>query len=366
MSNTTNIPQRVSEVYEIFQNYFSPEFVDLQEASGMNHWIMVWWPLVTVTNDNGRSIVIKDLYARILVTPEGKIPYEFRGFQLNKTTFSYDQWTSGYVHSHVPSLYYRRGKPEFADPCLGTGPINNTIMDLKNNYEEAVWMLFCRELSLYVTVESLRGGPYIKLETVGATKRLSGFERFTEVDSIPYIHYRNWTSEEALKTFLKEFTLWYLQNGHLKFNYRQERFRCGLPYYDFMIDISNSFIEWYNMFGNRDVLQRLYEDGTLMSVRVSQGKFYKSAQENRTNHFSVEGASMFMFKGEQKHLHIESPTSEGEGTVTTILHHEIAMYILGRILQIINYRYCNEHNKLPESGSTQEGTSSTYKTVFYL
>jgi hypothetical protein len=139
-----------------------------------------------------------------------------------------------------------------------------------------------------------------------------------------------------------------------------------MPYYDFMIDISNSFIDWYNMFGERDILLLLSESSVLMSVRVSQGKFYRSQCENHTSHLAVEGASMFTFKGEEKHLHIESPTAEGEGTVTTVLHHDIAMYILGRILQIINYRYCNEHNKLPESGSIQEGTSSTYKTVFYL
>lgn len=361
MSNTTNIPQRVAEVYEIFQNFFGSQFVDLNYPDSETYYIMVWWPIVTVTNDNNKSVVIKDLYAKIRITPEGNIPYESRGFMLNRTTFSNEQWLSGYSHSHIPRIWGE--VPSFANPCLGTGPINNTIMDLKNNYEEALWMLFCQELSLYVTVESLRGDPYIKLESIGAEKKLPGFDGFTEIDSLNYGY--SYDTAQQLKTLLKDFTLWYLQHGHLKFNYSQERFKCGLPYYDYMIDISNSFIEWYNLFGTRDLLNRFFNEKVLISAIVSQGKFYKSAIENPREYNSLEGASMFWFKGEVKRLHIEPP-ADNEETITTLLHHRIAMYILGRILQVINNRFCNEHNKLPESGSTQEGTSSTYQTVLYL
>ena len=365
MSNTTNIPQRVQDVYEIFQNFFGEQFVDLQYNSGGGPYaIMVWWPTVTVTNDNNRSIVIKDLYAKIVVTSEGRIPYENRGFQLNRTTFSNDQWLSEYSHSHIPRIS-RFGVPNFANPCLGTGPINNTIVDLKNSYEEAVWMLFCQELSLYVTVESLRGGPYIRMESIGASKDLPGFQKFTTVETLYYTYTRNIDKDE-FDSKLREFILWYLEHGHLKFNYRQEEFRCGLPYYDFMIDISNSFIEWFNLFGERSRLTKLYNNSILIQAIVSQGKFYKNATENPINTASIEGQHVLTFKGESKTLHIEAPSSDSEQTVTTLLHHDIAMYILGRILRIINYRYCNEHNKLPESGSTQEGTSSTYQTVFYL
>jgi len=179
----------VYDVYEIFKNFYGEEFTDLQEMPsdeelsdmlrqfwdiqpmGTNSYelddedyatlksrydntraiIMVWWPSVTVSNENDRSILIHDLYARVDITPDGRIPYEMTGFKLNRTTFTDVQFESGYIHSHVPS---RCGLPNFQNPCLGRGPIRNTIADLKNNYEEALWMLFCQELSLYVTVES--------------------------------------------------------------------------------------------------------------------------------------------------------------------------------------------------------------------
>lgn len=361
MSNTTSIPQRVADVYEIFKNFFGEQFTDLQTCGG--YYIMVWWPTVTVTNDNNKNVIIKDLYARIQVTSQGKIPYENRGFMLNRTTFSNEQWASGYSHSHIPRIYHQE-IPRWANPCLGRGPINNTIMDLKNEYEEAVWMLFCQELALYVTVESLAGGPYIRMEEIGASKELRDFRKFTQVENIRYFG-RGFEDEDFDRT-LKEFILWYLQHGHLKFDYSQERFKCGLPYYDFMIDISNSFIEWFNLFGTRSKLEVLYQNDIILEVKVAQGKFYKSDALSPINTSNVEGRPILQFKGDVKNLHIEPPVLDNEEYLTTLLHHNLAMYILGRILRVINYRYCNEHNKLPESGSIQEGTSSTYQTVFYL
>lgn len=361
MPDTTNVPQRVRDVYEIFQNFFGEQFTDLQTFE--NHYIFVWWPTVTITNDYNKSVIIKDLYARIRITSEGRIPYEDRGFTLNRTTFSSEQWECGYSHSHLPRRYNQE-KPHWTYPCLGRGPISNTIMDLKNNYEEAVWMLFCQELALYVTVESLRGGPYIKMEEIGASKELSGFKKFTQVEDIGF-PFKDSQVGSYYDGMLKDFTLWYLQHGHLKFNYSQEAFRCGLSYFDYMIDISNSFIEWFNLFGTREKIPSLYQYAILTQAKAAQGKFYRSTVPNPVDVSDIEGTPMFQFKGEMKHLHIE-PAAESNSHITTLLHHEVAMYILGRILRIINYRYCNEHNKLPESGSIKEGTSSTYKTVFYL
>ena len=119
--------KNVYNVYEIFQDFFVEEFVDLQfennngltfdakylipsnideesfadtdlteaelnEAKAFgNRWIAciyVWWPNVTVTNENNRSIQIKDLYAKIRVNKDGYIPYEYEGFTLLRSTFS--------------------------------------------------------------------------------------------------------------------------------------------------------------------------------------------------------------------------------------------------------------------------------------
>ena len=390
----------VYDVYEIFKNFYGEEFTDLQEMPsdeelsdmlrqfwdiqpmGTNSYelddedyatlksrydntraiIMVWWPSVTVSNENDRSILIHDLYARVDITPDGRIPYEMTGFKLNRTTFTDVQFESGYIHSHVPS---RCGLPNFQNPCLGRGPIRNTIADLKNNYEEALWMLFCQELSLYVTVESLTGGPYIKLEEVSNLHKSFTFSGFTlgsyeniNSDIIRGCEGFNVSFADALK----DFTKYYISQGTFPVSYANGEYMCSLSYFDYMISISNAFISWFNMKGRRDMLSfvRKYVVG---KVIAKEGKFYRlSSNTSRSSSDTYEGQTVLTFKGNDIPLRIIHNDSEQDTHTVTLLDHNIAMYIYTGILKIINYRYKNEHhNTDPDRTSAQ-----TYQTVRYL
>ena len=395
---------KVYEVYDIFQNFFGEEYTDLQllptdeaffhtvnhhfhttivhdngEENGFNvtegvirslkreyetlkPYILVWWPRVTVTNENNKSVVIQDLYAKVEITTEGRIPYENRGFKLNRTTFTEVQFNSGYLHSHIPHF---SGVPDFDNPCLGTGPINNTIMDLKNGFEDTVWMLFCQELSLYVTVESLRGGPYFRMENIGSRRSLVGFSDFASNFNhlIELQGFQRNNDERRFKEMLREFIKYYLENGHLSISYKNKSYQSGLSYFDYMIDISNAFIDFFNQSGNRDSLQNLYRDNILVKAFAAGNKFYRTADSISNNNSTLEGTEMFRFKGEMKTLHIIGSSGD-EVYETVLLHNDIALFILHSILRIINYRYRNEHNK--QIGSNQTGTSTTNQTVCYL
>ena len=393
----------VFDVYEIFQNFFGERFTDLQEIptdedmadmlsaleiepledgrydipgpklrrvnatySTLKPFILVWWPRVTVTNENDKSVQIQDLYAKVFLTIEGRIPYEYRGFKLNRTTFPENQFTSGYLHSHIPHF---SGVPMFSDPCLGTGPINNTIMDLKNGYEETLWMLFCQELSLYVTVESLRGGPYFRMEQIGSEVRLSGFmdynSSFQSFDSLSGFTTYTTASCAIFKDLLKTFTIYYLHNGHLALSYKDGRFIQGMPYFDFMVDISNCFIDFFNTYGDGESVSGLYSRGILTPAIAANNQFY--SVRNRVPHdlSRYEGEPMFEFKGEMKHLHIETG-HEGSREEIRLLHYKIAMFILYNLLKIINYRYKNEYNSKQLGDSSSTAVASTSQTVVYL
>ena len=128
--------------------------------------IYVWWPRVTVTNEYNKSVNIQDLYAKIEIQNDGTIPYECNGFKLNRATYTREQFISGYMHSHI-NIIPKNNFTQFQIPCLGRGPIISTIGTLKNDYDEATWMLFCQELSMYVTVESISGGPYRRMDNIG-------------------------------------------------------------------------------------------------------------------------------------------------------------------------------------------------------
>lgn len=386
----------VQEVYQIFQNFFGEQFTDLQlipdsqiiqllESLGISEhegyyigeegqWdnvkrnlssaissILVWWPSVTVSNENDRSINIYDLYAKIELTTEGRIPYENRGFTLNRTTFPELQYYSGYLHSHIPGF---RGVPSFSNPCLGTSPIINTIMDLKNEYDETTWMLFCQELSLCVTVESLSGGPYIRLEYVGHGRLLPDYRGYDD----GWRSYSETTFIDCLP-YLEEFTVFYLQHGHLAFNYKNDDYEVGMLYFDFIIDISNSFIDFINdkvSSGNLplNTPDHLFEKGLLVKCLAVNGKFYRP-QELTEAQFNDEGHPMFMFKGEMKNLHIICENNEGAST-SIVIKHGMAMYILTNILKIINYRYRNAYYRKQIGDSSSVNAAPSYKTVIYI
>ena len=395
----------VYDVYEVFQNFFGEAHTDLQllpsdedifsramacesvtettDESGerrlecndsvinvlkrhytnLRPFLLVWWPRVTVTNENDRSVEIQDLYAKVEINIEGRIPYESRGFKLCRTTFSEAQFNSGYMHSHVPRFI---NVPSYENPCLGSGPINNTILDLKNGYEETLWMLFCQELSLYVTVESLSGGPYFRMESIGSEVRLAGFGEYNDASHITAIcHNHNRRSDEEmenLKGKIRRFSKYYLQNGHLCLSYKDEKFEVGMPYFDFMVDISNSFISFCNNNDRVEEVHTMYDDDILVKAIVSNGIFYRPGQNTPRDISQFEGTNMFPFKGEMKHLHIERETSREEVEITTLLHHDIAMFILKNVLKIINYRYKNEYTSKLRGSQT----APTYKTVAYL
>ena len=401
--------EKVYDVYEIFKNHFGEQFVDLQglpddsllvdllelhlnrEVSIETDFpieisddligelrdacniykaeIIVWWPRVTVTNDNDKSIEIQDLYAKVKLDIEGRIPYEYSGFKLTRSTYNSIQFQSGYTHSHVPGFSPSSSVADatrWMDPCLGSGPIRHTIMDLKNNNEEALWMLFCEELARYVTVESLRGGPYKRLEEVGSRERLIDYTGFAGhtigLNSIKRYSSCYYPSEELISD-LKDFTVYYLQHGHLCFNYQDEAFKIGMSFFNFIIDISNTYIEWFNKKGTAHLRDELFTKGILVNSCVAEGKFYTTQRASTVDTARFEGSPVLKFKGRDIVFHIDN-VQDVEPETTILLSYDIAMYILQNILKIINYRYKNEHTNTTRGDSTT--IAPTYQTVIYL
>lgn len=321
--------------------------------------IYVWWPSVKVTNEYGKYINIQDLYAKIYVSMEGTIPYEYLGFQLNRATYTEEQFYSNYLHSHVRNIP-KSNFTLFETPCLGTGPIKNTIYSLKSDYSEIMWMLFCQELNNYVSVESIAGGPWRRLENVGnyiVHPFLTGYKLSMQSSS----KFVALFSIDILSDFIK----YYLKNGHLAISYRNSNFMCGLPYYKYIIDLSNCFIEYFNKNLLRFDKQKCFNYGVLQSVLLSNGKFYSTNQEIRnTNLSAYQNQFVLNFKGTDIKTKIIDNNSNTEVTPITVFSQEIAMYILHTILTLINFNYNN--GKYPNNTEDSSTSSSTDKGYCYI
>ena len=240
-------------------------------------------------------------------------------------------------------------------------PIRKTILDLHTNNEEALWMLFCQELSMYVTVESLAGGPYFKLEEVGKGEELSDFSDYS---SDRFCNY-NEASEEN-KKIIADFTRYYVDHGNLSFSFKEGSFIAGMSFYDFIIDISNSFIEWYNSLEEKPIEKETFLALFLDKAVVSGRKFYTIGRNFSTvDYSSLEGTELFTFKNNPVKLHVEAPINQNNETHEVLLLDKgAAIRILNNILSIINYKYENNHTK--ELRRNQEGTPPTYTKVCYL
>lgn len=385
MSNTVNTitevykreMKTVFEVYEIFKNYYGEEFVDLQKASltdfkanmtsvtdsrtdivntssseyvnclnSICPEILVYWPEVTVTNEYNKSIKIQDLYAKIKIDIRGMIPYEYNGFRLNRATYPRIQYDCNYMHSHVCSIpkgYFE----EFQSPCLGRGPIIGTILSLKNSFDETTWMLFCHELAEYVKVESIRGVPYHRLESISNKSELSLIPNGNYLSTNPLLQF---LGKEEYSKFIK----YYLRNGNLKFGYSGESYVLGNTELEYLIDISNSFISYFNDVLHKEYSSEEFVGEFLKRCIIDKGKIYsKDGLSSRTIH--ENGAYICEFHGQPVHLRITNTVEEGNYTL--LMLPQVAFNILEEILEVVNYCYGN---------CTNEGASSSNKKVIYL
>lgn len=403
-----HLHQKVDDIYLVFQNFFGKDYTDLQmiryptavwqlikSKLSMNGIIgnkdantgeevfevseqqlktivdtvsvgkaiiYVWWPTVVVTNENNKSVVIQDLYAKIEINHDGTIPYECLGFLLNRATYTKIQFLSDYMHSHIQGIN-KTNFSHFLSPCLGTGPIRETIASLKNESDEVTWMLFCQELADYVTVESLQGGPWRRLEEIG---------RRDNIELTPSYSYANTSMTNFLRLFtrdsLKSFAQYYLQNGHLILGFQNSKFTCNMPFTDFIVDISNAFIDFYNLYlkSTESRKEACFEKTLLRNVEIRNGLIYctqfRYNSTSTTNVNCYRGKHVLTFKGKDiTTTIIESTNPEEEIESAIIIDPSLAMGILAHILKIINYRYKNEYKH-----RTDKEPASTCQKVYYL
>ena len=340
--NTSN----VYEVKEILEEFFTEEKVDFQnllsfegfktiveEENGVSPYlfdpavtVLIYYPEITITNEYNRSTVIKDVYIKLNVDYSGKL---INSFYINRATYTIKEYTSNYVHSHAPRLD-KSNPTMFRTMCLGSGPIIRTIANLQNKFNKDFWELFCFELHKYLQVESLSGGPYIRLENIG-TNNSSNYYNYglTYIDSYD----TNLFTKEQLKDFYK----YVINSKKLIFNYSNEQYDIGLNNINYIVLISNLFIEWINK--NIDITQNFYNtllsSGFLVKVKVTE---YDIQQIKTTNMPVNNNVQICTFKNNPIYINIIDENSEQEN-YTLILNIVFLSYFTTQILKLINYGY---------------------------
>lgn len=311
-------------------------------------FILVHFPHVRVTNEYDKFVDINHLYAKVKILHNGSMNGYFA---LNRAEYTYLHISNGYMHSHVSSIPMS-DFTQFQTPCTGSGPINDTMSNLSREFDSDIWELFCLELSKYVEVESIAGTPYHRLENLGTSNMSAGEYAFKVVNNLDY--YR-----VSVVELIKEFVPHFIKQGKLKFNYADGSYSIGMSFIEYMLVISNEFIKWYNeRFNNKEVtysFNNLKSKGVLKKGIIANNKIcYEDSLGNVNTFAACNGKRMCTFKGVNVLINIVDLNEVKEDNKSVILNTNIALYILSKILRVINYRYGKAEQRDQEGNRISE------------
>lgn len=255
--------------------------------------------------------------------------------------------------SHVSQIPLRNFT-EFQNPCTGSGPINNTMAHLNSDgeFDPDIWKLFCLELSKYVEVESIEGVPYHRLESLGISGMNAGETEFRLVNELNYYG-------DGMDVMIKDFIPHFIRQGKLRFNYVNGSYSIGMSFTEYMLVISNEFIDWYNKrFNNKEskyTFTMLKKSGILKECIIANSRIYYGDSTDRINSYAAyNGKKMCTFKGEDVLIHIIDINEMKESNKSVILNANIALCILSKILRVINYKYGKAEQRDQEGNRISE------------
>lgn len=332
-------------------DYLTPVFKNMIVPSS-NYHIIVHFPNVRVTNEYDKFIDIQDLYAKVLIDHDGKLVERFK---MTRTTYPFTHFKSGYAHSHLP-VFNSTSIANWEYPCTGTGPIVDTQNTLRRNCDINIWGLFAFELSKYVTIESIAGTPYIRLESVGKGDIADGmYNLIYNGFSVPH---------RSMKTLMDRFVLYYARSGKFRVRFVNGGYQLGESPVNAIVNISNAFIDWYNSIATHSIagvptLTSMKSSGILKEYIVSNNNIYDISSSNGRDLSSaqhINGKSLFDFKGETVRLKILIDSHMTNDNKSLLLAKGYCEYAFARALAIINYKYGKRTNQRG-SGSQTEAQS---------
>lgn len=338
------------EVLDLVLNQLCSEWMvdSIGQKKFGSGFILVHFPHVRITNEYNRFVDINHLYAKVNILHNGSMNGYFA---LNRAEYTYLHISNGYMHSHVSSIPIS-DFTQFQTPCTGTGPINDTMSNLSREFDSDIWKLFCLELSKYVEVESIAGTPYRRLENLG-TSNMSTIESVFKV--INHFDYYG----DGIEEMIRDFVSYFIKQGKLKFNYANGSYSIGMSFTEYILVISNEFIDWYNKkFNNKELkytFGTLKRKGVLKEGIIANNKiYYENSRCNVNSYAAYNGKRMCTFKGTDVLINIVDINEVKEDNKSIILNTNIALYILSKILRVINYRYGKAEQRDQEGNRISE------------
>lgn len=133
---------------------------------------------VTVSNEEDNSLFLGDLLCTFYIQ-DNMIPYKHEdgtvrcdlrtsNLYLSRLSYTAEHFYMRFSHPHCKPLKVEKQLSYFSYCCLGRGPLHELIMNFNSEVMIDTFelvMLYSANIDSYVSIESLKGGPYIKIST---------------------------------------------------------------------------------------------------------------------------------------------------------------------------------------------------------
>lgn len=285
--------------------------VDYLEIHSVVVDITVYFPEVDISNEKDRHHTIKELYVRTGIKADGRMG---RPLMMLRTRYTTDELTVGYKHSHTGRI---RGNSDlrFTDCCLGEAPIRSTVAELVSECDLDRWNVYCLQLDQYVGIESLDGGPYVKMEEIG-----------TKIDRNSYYLY-DWNEiHKYSSTMLEPWILYkFLLTTPINFVTRDGVLIPAMSALECALRVTEICKEAVST-------KRHLVSGVLIGNRLYSSN---GTRVNISGIMAYEGAELLTFKGESKYLSIDRCEEESVRT-TEIVNPGFLNSVIEPILIYVN------------------------------
>ena len=175
----------VKKLDEVFGREYWDIVEDVSNEYVSQYFIHIYYPNVTITNENKTSMQLKDFFVRLDVEHSGYI-YRYLWGKLN--TPSIQQIIYNYHHSNINSSVDRVNFKSF---CTGRNHYKTLVESYNESRSEDELHMLLSYINSIVETESLAGVPYIKMERMIITSNISNdisylIKNFNENYNIDY------------------------------------------------------------------------------------------------------------------------------------------------------------------------------------
>lgn len=293
--------------------------------------IIIHFPKVTVTNENDDSTDIRDLYAAFFVNSRGELVRlsTERFLMFSKSTFSTAEYTLGYIHSHTNlcNMGSFRFPSVFNTVCLGEGPIVSTYKLLNHEYNRAYYMLLMAQIKQVTEVESLNGGPYVRLN------QLKYYNSDTLYSKEPFGYDTN-----VNPVLVKRISYNIIKDRALSFNYVNGSIGIAQSLTEQVIIVTKYLLKTLNELWREE--GRTFVGKLTAKCYELNGNIYCCEPKNESQNNITEyksGRKLFDFKGKEVLLNV--PDIIGKAQYKKVVCNYIFVNVIQNIIDTINFHY---------------------------